>query len=70
MLDNLVGKVILGWVRHFLSGATLTLVAHGYWTNDQQQQAVGAILTLLPLALSAYDKWNATQKLSQSKEGN
>jgi hypothetical protein len=61
MFDSLISKVVLGWIRHFIGMGAALLVAHGYWTSSQGDQALGAIMALVPLAFSAYDKWHALQ---------
>ena len=59
MLDNIISKVILGWIRHAITAFGAGLVTHGYLTTDQDQQAIGALMTLVPILFSAYDKWHA-----------
>lgn len=62
MLDDLLSKIILGWVRHLVSGLGGYLLAHGYLDAQQSDQMTGAVLVLLPLLLSAYQKWDAQNK--------
>ena len=59
MVDHIIAKIILGQIRHFIGIAGGALVSHGLLTSDQGQQFDGALLALVPLAFSAYDKWQA-----------
>lgn len=61
LFANLAGKILLGQLRHWVTVFGAGLATQGYWTNDQANQAEGAIMVLIPLALSAYDKWKAQQ---------
>lgn len=58
-MDGIVGNIVLGMLRHGLTSVSGGLVAHGYLTGDQQQQAVGAILTVIGIGFSVYDKYAA-----------
>jgi hypothetical protein len=47
---------ILGIVRHVLTTAGGALVANGYATSGQAQDAIGAIMVLIGLGWSLYQK--------------
>jgi len=66
MFDHIITKVLLGWVRHLISGFGGSLVAQGLLTQDQSNQAVGAVMILVPLMFSAYDKFQAKQAADQA----
>lgn len=53
----LVKNILLGQVRHYVAIAGGSLVTAGYLTKDQGNQLTGAVMVIVPLALSAYDKW-------------
>lgn len=61
MFDAIIAKVVLGWIRTGVAASAGGLVAHGYLTSSENQQFVGAVMTLVPLMFSAYDKWHAEQ---------
>ena len=58
-MDGLFTKVILGWARHFIGMGAAALVAKGYLDGSQGDQLTGALVALVPLAFSAYDKLHA-----------
>jgi len=66
MLDHIISKVILGWLRHLIGAAGGALVGAGLFDQDQSQQFQGALMILVPLLFSAYDKWSAQQKANQA----
>lgn len=59
--DSLAGKIILGLVRHTLNGILAGYVAKGLLTNDQETTALSAIMLLVPIGLSVYDKIQSHQ---------
>jgi hypothetical protein len=65
--DSLVGKVVNGWLRHFIGIGAGCLATHGLITHAQSQEVVGAVMTLLPIVWSAYSKWSAQQKLHDAE---
>lgn len=60
-MDQLVSKIVLGWARHLVGMGAAALVAKGYLDGAQSEQLTGALMTLVPLGFSAYDKWHAMQ---------
>ncbi len=60
-MDSIVTKVILGWVRHAIAMGAAALVTKGYLDGAQGDELTGALVALVPLAFSAYDKWHAMQ---------
>ena len=59
MFDSIISKVVLGWIRHGVLGLGAIVVRDGYLSADQGAQLTGAIMVIVPLAFSAYDKWQA-----------
>lgn len=57
----LVKNILLGQVRHYVGLLGIWLVKDGLLDNSQATQMTGAIMVIVPLALSAYDKWQAIQ---------
>lgn len=59
-MDNLIalatGRVVQGIVRHVVVGYGATLVHQGLATQDQVNQAVGAVMVLVGVGFSIYDK--------------
>jgi hypothetical protein len=49
-------KILLGTLRHFLTVSGGGLVATGYLDDAGLQQAIGAIITIVGIAWSVYDK--------------
>lgn len=60
--NSLIGSIFMGWIRHGLSAGGGTLVASGIISSSAEQQAIGAIMVLVPIVLSGYQKWSAQQK--------
>lgn len=54
--ETLAGKLVLGVVRHMLTSVAGGFVVKGYITNDQQTQLVSALVVVIGIGLSAYDK--------------
>ena len=69
MFDSIITKVILGWIRHMVGVAGGGLVTSGLLTSDQANQAVGAVMVIVPLAFSAYDKYQAQQSTAKAVQG-
>jgi len=67
--NSIAGKILLGVIRHFVTGAFAGVVAHGYMTKDQNQQAIGAVMVLLTIGLSAYDKIQSHKQLADAQKG-
>ena len=49
-------SMVLGIIRHALTTAGGALVGNGYLTGDELSSAVGAIVTLVGVAWSVYEK--------------
>lgn len=62
MFDSIIAKIVLGWIRHAVLGFGALLAHKGLLTSDQATTFTGAIMVIVPLAFSAYDKWQAQQK--------
>lgn len=60
--NSLVGSIFMGWVRHAVTAFGAGLVTNGYLSAAQDQQVVGAILVIIPIALSGYQKYSAKAK--------
>lgn len=58
---SIIGKIILGWVRHLIGMGAAAAVAQGYLDHGQSEELTGALVALVPLAFSAFDKWHALQ---------
>lgn len=54
--DSLVGKVVLGVIRHSITTFAGGFVAKGLITHDQQQTLVAGFMVAVGLAMSIYDK--------------
>lgn len=67
MFENVVSKVVLGVIRHIVTAFGGGLVTHGLATQNESNQLVGAVMMLVPIAFSVYDKWQAQGKLNQAK---
>jgi hypothetical protein len=65
--DTLLGKLVMGLIRHGLTTAAGGLVAHGWLTGSQAQEGVGAVVVLIGLGLSVYDKVSAHAKLTAAQ---
>lgn len=61
MFDSIIAKIILGWIRHMVGMAGAVMVSHGYLSADQGQQFAGAVMVIVPLLFSAWDKFQAQQ---------
>lgn len=49
--------VVLGIIRHVLTTGAGALVADGLMTGSEASDGVGAIVVLIGIGWSAYDKW-------------
>lgn len=65
MFQTLIKNIALGAARHFLTGIGGSLVAQGYISADDNNQAVGAIMLVGGIAWSAYEKY-AAHKAAQN----
>lgn len=61
IIEGLVGRIVMGQARHYITLACGGLVAKGLWDKSESEQAVGAIMTLIPLILDAYSHYKAEQ---------
>lgn len=59
ILDGVVAKVVLGIIRHVVAGWGASLVTQGLASQDQVNQIVGAIMVIVPIGFSIYDKMQA-----------
>lgn len=59
MFQTLLANIVTGFIRHSLTTLGGGLVASGYISSDQDSQAIGAILTVLGIAWSAWQKYKA-----------
>lgn len=62
LFDNIVGNIVLGIVRHGVTAFGGWLLANGLIDKASDQQLEGALLTLVPIGFSVWDKWQAKQK--------
>jgi hypothetical protein len=69
VLDSVVAKVVLGIIRHMITTWGGTLVAKGLMTQSQETQAIGAIMVVVPIGFSIYDKMQAQQAAAAAKQG-
>lgn len=51
-----MNAIVLGFIRHALTAAGGALVAKGYLTTPDVEAVVGAVLGLIGVGLSVYDK--------------
>ena len=63
MLNGLMQSIALGVIRDLSKGAGAFLLAHGYASADEAQQAYGAIFFLASLGLSVFDKLVVQKKV-------
>jgi len=66
-MESIIGKIALGVVRHVVTGWGGALVVHGWATQDQANQLVGAVMVIVPIAFSIYDKMQAQSKLKAAQ---
>lgn len=55
-MNNLFSNIVAGLLRHALTYGGGMLVSAGYLDADQNSQIVGAVLTIIGVAWSAYQK--------------
>ena len=55
-------QLLLGQLRHLLTAAGASLAADGWLTGDEVQTAVAALVALISIALSAWDKYKQRPK--------
>lgn len=57
-------EALLGFIRHILTFGGGFLASNGIITDGQVEMAVGAVVTLVGIAWSAWDKHNTAKKLT------
>lgn len=55
--NTLVGKLVMAFIRHVVAGLGAGLVTDGLITKAQDQQAVGALMCLIGVGLSAANQY-------------
>lgn len=55
-MDGVISRVILGLIRHLVGIFFAGWTAKEWMTGDQQTAAVTAVMTLVPILFSVYDK--------------
>lgn len=63
-MEGIIGKITLGIIRHMVSGMAAGMVTKGLMDQSTSAQAVGALMFLITVGFSVYDKVNAGQKLA------
>lgn len=61
--ENMIGKIVMGVVRHFLSGLVGAVITAGYMTHAQGTEVDGMLASVIPIGLSVWSKYQADQKL-------
>lgn len=64
MVFDLFTPIILGCARHALTAIGGAIVANGYMTSSQDQQFIGAMITLIGISWSALEKVIDQRKLA------
>lgn len=59
LLDHVIARIVLGQIRHWVTVLGASLVTKGLLTSDQNNQMIGAVMVVVPLLFSAYDKMQA-----------
>lgn len=59
MFQSLFAKIAWGIIRHTITTLGGGLVADGVLSNDENSQLVGAVMTVLGIAWSGYEKYKA-----------
>lgn len=57
-------EALLGFIRHILTFGGGFLASNGWITEGQIEVAVGAVITLIGIAWSAWDKKSTADKLA------
>ncbi len=57
MLWNMMGPIILGQIRHLLTGFGGVLVGTGYVSGEEASTIVGALIALVGAAWSIFQKY-------------
>lgn len=57
MFDNWTMEAGLGLLRHVLTGAGGALITDGVLSQSQLQDGVGALITIIGILLSVYQKF-------------
>jgi hypothetical protein len=55
-------QLLLGQARHFLTALGASFATAGILTNDEVQAAVAALIALISIAFSAWDKFKRRPK--------
>lgn len=66
-MEGIIGKITLGIIRHFVSGAMAGLVTKGYVDGSTEEKALGAVMFLITVGFSVYDKMQASAKLATAQ---
>lgn len=61
-MNELIERIALGQVRHFLTVFFASLATQGFMTGENVEALVAAILTILPIIWSAWSKWQNSRK--------
>jgi hypothetical protein len=68
-MNGIIGNIFLGFIRHMVSAAFGGMLAHGLITQSQDEQSIGAVMVLITVGFSAYDKIQA-KSASAANQGN
>lgn len=60
--NSLVGKIILGFIRHSFTVGAGALVEYGLISKNQGDELVAAGIAIVVVGLSAYDKFTSKYK--------
>ena len=63
-MNTLIWNIVEGVARHVVTYAAGVMVAHGYLADDQTTQLVGAVMALLAIGWSAYNKHHAETRVA------
>jgi len=69
-MNPLVAAIVEGVLRHALSAAGGWLVAQGWISSSQETAAIGALVTLAGIVLSAAQKYRARARAAVAIKGN
>lgn len=69
MISNVILRVVLGWVRHAMTVIGGVYLAKGYFTEDQLNDIIGGVVTLIAVVWSLIDKIKAEKKLRATAAG-
>lgn len=68
-MDGIVGKITMGIIRHFVTVGFTGLVAKGLLDKSAAEQGAGAVIVLITIAFSAWDKIKAHSDLQAAAGG-